>query len=126
YSSNNTDRASRRSAPMFILRAPLSGERVSVRFGPVHGLLYIMGRRHGRTLKKIWQELDIPPWRRNHIPLLFYNDKLITAMSVFVTWEGAVREHCAQWQLFWQPNRVMVHCSPELEENSNQDGIFLN
>ncbi|MGL9769858.1 MAG: tRNA lysidine(34) synthetase TilS, partial [Sodalis sp. (in: enterobacteria)] len=81
YSSNNTDRASRRSAPMFILRAPLSGERVSVRFGPVHGLLYIMWRRHGRTLKKIWQELDILPWRRNHIPFISDNSAKVLSIN---------------------------------------------
>lgn len=83
------------------VRAPMLDERVSVRFGPVRGLLYITGRRRGRILKKIWQELDIPPWRRINTPLLFYNDQLIAALGVFVTWEGAVRESEAQWHLFW-------------------------
>lgn len=91
------------ATPVAVVRAPLPDERVSVRFGPVRGLLYITGRRRGRTLKKIWQELDIPPWRRGSTPLLFYNDQLIAALGVFVTWEGAAREPYAQWHLFWRP-----------------------
>ncbi|OZI14230.1 tRNA lysidine(34) synthetase TilS [Sodalis-like symbiont of Philaenus spumarius] len=102
--SANAVHADSTAAPLAVVRAPLSGEQVSVRFGPVHGLLYIVKRHRGRTLKKIWQELDIPPWRRSSTPLLFYNDQLITALGVFVTWEGAVREHHAQWQLFWRPD----------------------
>lgn len=83
-----------------VVRAPLPYEHVSVRFGSVHGLLYIMGRRRGRTLKKIWQELNIPPWQRCNTPLLFYNDQLIAALGIFVTWEGATRKSEEQWQLF--------------------------
>ncbi|CUX95816.1 tRNA(Ile)-lysidine synthase [Candidatus Gullanella endobia] len=83
-----------------VVRAPSSDEQVSVRFCPVHGLLYIVGRSRGRKLKKIWQELNIPPWRRKYTPLLFYNDKLIAALGVFVTLEGKVRENYTQWHLF--------------------------
>ncbi|WP_187202740.1 tRNA lysidine(34) synthetase TilS, partial [Sodalis-like endosymbiont of Proechinophthirus fluctus] len=98
--------ASSVAVPEAVVRAPLPDERVSVRFGPVRGLLYITGRRHGRTLKKIWQELDIPPWRRGSTPMLFYNDQLIAAPGVFVTWEGSVRESEAQWHLFWRVERT--------------------
>ncbi|CUX96594.1 tRNA lysidine(34) synthetase TilS [Candidatus Doolittlea endobia] len=94
-----------------IVRAPFPGERVSVRFSPVHGKLYIVGRRRGRTLKKIWQELHIPPWRRSRTPLLFYNDQLIAALNVFVTWEGAAREDHAQWQIFWQSDNKELFCT---------------
>lgn len=88
--------------PAAIVRAPLLEERVSVRFGLAQGLLYISGRRHGRTLKKLWQELDIPPWQRDVTPLLFYNDVLIAALGVFVTREGETRGSLAQWHLNWQ------------------------
>lgn len=88
-----------------VVRAPMCDELVSIRFGPVRGLLHIKGRRHGRTLKKIWQELDMPPWLRGHTPLLFYNDQLIAALGIFVTWEGTKQESEAQWHLFWLPNK---------------------
>lgn len=97
----NTDGVASAALPEALVRAPKPDERVSVRFGPMRGLLYITGRRRGRTLKKIWQELSIPPWRRCSTPLLFYNEQLIAALGVFVTWEGAARESERQWHLFW-------------------------
>lgn len=98
----NTDGVVSATTPEAIVRAPLPDEQVSVRFGSVRGLLYITGRRRGRSLKKIWQELAIPPWRRGSTPMLFYNDQLIAALGVFVTWEGTARESEAQWHLFWR------------------------
>lgn len=87
-----------------VVRAPMAYERVSVRFGSAQGLLYITGRRHGRRLKKIWQELNIPPWRRRRTPLLFYNEQLIAALGVFVTWGGEPGDTGAQWHIFLSNN----------------------
>lgn len=42
-------------------------------------MLHIVGRNGGRKLKKIWQEQNVPPWRRDTTPLLFYGDTLIAA-----------------------------------------------
>ncbi|WP_336218590.1 tRNA lysidine(34) synthetase TilS [Citrobacter amalonaticus] len=69
------------------LRKPRADESVSIRF-KAPGLLHIVGRNGGRKLKKIWQELGVPPWRRDTTPLLFYGDTLIAAAGVFVTREG--------------------------------------
>ncbi len=66
------------------LRLPTADERLSVRF-TVPGKLYIVGRDRGRSLKKIWQECGIPPWRRETTPVLFYNDEPVCAPGVFVT-----------------------------------------
>lgn len=70
------------------IRPPHSDESVSVRF-KAPGQLHIIGRQGGRKLKKIWQELGVPPWLRDTTPLLFYNDVLIAAAGRFVTQEGA-------------------------------------
>ncbi|WP_300002028.1 tRNA lysidine(34) synthetase TilS [uncultured Cedecea sp.] len=69
------------------VRTPKADEVVTVRF-KASGLQYIAGRDRGRLLKKIWQELNIPPWQREVTPLLFYGDKLIAAIGIFVTKEG--------------------------------------
>lgn len=69
------------------LRAPHADEAVSIRFR-APGMLHIVGRHGGRKLKKIWQELGVPPWRRDTTPLLFYGDTLIAAAGVFVTHDG--------------------------------------
>ncbi|HEY3986197.1 tRNA lysidine(34) synthetase TilS [Cedecea sp.] len=82
------------------VRKPLADEAVSVRF-KASGLLHIVGRDKGRTLKKIWQELRIPPWQRDATPLLFYGEQLIAAPGVFVTREGQATDHSC-WHIDWQ------------------------
>ncbi|MBX4180865.1 tRNA lysidine(34) synthetase TilS [Sodalis sp. CWE] len=84
-----------------IVRAPTTSEEVSIRFGSVSGLLHIINRSRRRTLKKIWQELGVPPWQRLSTPLLFYNDKLISALGVFITRDGIANQD-VQWKIFWQ------------------------
>ncbi|MEO3989929.1 tRNA lysidine(34) synthetase TilS [Pseudocitrobacter cyperus] len=71
------------------IRPPHENETVSIRF-KASGTLHIVGRNGGRKLKKIWQELGVPPWLRDTTPLLFYNDILIAAAGRFITQEGAV------------------------------------
>jgi tRNA(Ile)-lysidine synthase len=41
-------------------------------------------RNHSRSLKKILQELNIPPWQRRRIPFLYYDDQLVAAIGYFV------------------------------------------
>ncbi|MFH2812800.1 tRNA lysidine(34) synthetase TilS [Enterobacter ludwigii] len=69
------------------VRLPEPGEPVTVRFN-AGGLLHIVGRNGGRKLKKIWQESNVPPWRRDTTPLLFYGETLIAAAGGFITQEG--------------------------------------
>ena len=73
------------------LRLPQADEVVSIRF-KAPGMLHIVGRSGGRKLKKIWQELNVPSWRRDTTPLLFYGETLIAAAGVFVTRDGAAGE----------------------------------
>lgn len=70
------------------LRLPHPDEPVTVRFR-ASGTLHIVGRNGGRKIKKIWQELNVAPWRRDTTPLLFYGETLVAAAGVFVTREGA-------------------------------------
>lgn len=69
------------------VRAPRAQEALSVRFS-APGTLYIVGRDRGRPLKKLWQELQVPPWRRETTPILFYDEQPICAPGLFVTREG--------------------------------------
>ncbi|MBB1270692.1 tRNA lysidine(34) synthetase TilS [Shewanella sp. SR44-3] len=41
-------------------------------------------RSKGRELKKLWQELQIPPWRRAQVPLIFYGEQLVAAVGFWV------------------------------------------
>ena len=42
------------------------------------------GRAHSRALKKLFQEYQVPPWLRNRIPLVFFDDQLVMAMGLFI------------------------------------------
>ncbi len=81
------------------VRPPRPGETVSVRFS-APGMLYIVGRDRGRTLKKLWQELQVPPWQREITPILFYDEQPICAPGLFITREGQAQNEPG-WRLAW-------------------------
>lgn len=83
------------------VRAPENGEAVSVRFS-TSGTVHIVGRAHGRQIKKLWQELGVPPWWRDRTPLVFYNEQLIAAVGRFVTREGQAKENQPVWHITWE------------------------
>lgn len=70
------------------VRPPRPDERVTVRF-QAQGRFAIEGRGGHRPIKKLWQECDVPPWRRESTPLIFYNETLIAALDTFVCREGS-------------------------------------
>ncbi|CAK9884027.1 MAG: tRNA(Ile)-lysidine synthase [Candidatus Erwinia impunctatus] len=82
-----------------LLRRPREDEQVSVRFN-IQGHFRLAGRTGSRALKKIWQELAVPPWRRAAIPMLFYDEVLIAALGVFVTIDGTSQGE-DDWQVHW-------------------------
>ncbi|WP_145586419.1 tRNA lysidine(34) synthetase TilS [Yersinia kristensenii] len=82
------------------VKVPAIGEEISIRFG-LQGDIKIVGRHHSRQGKKIWQELGIPPWQRERIPLLYFGEQLIAAVGVFITQAGQVNEGDPSWHLHW-------------------------
>lgn len=84
-----------------VVKAPFFKEQVSIRFGNVNGSLLIVGRHHRRPLKKLWQELGVPPWKRATIPLLFYDEQLIAAIGIFVTQYGDAKINEPKWFIQW-------------------------
>ncbi|MFS7185839.1 tRNA lysidine(34) synthetase TilS [Serratia proteamaculans] len=83
------------------LCAPQPQQKVSIRF-TAQGKHRILGRTHSRPIKKLWQELGIPPWQRERIPLIYYDDQLIAALGVFVSEAGQVPEGQHPWRLHWR------------------------
>ncbi|WP_422667568.1 tRNA lysidine(34) synthetase TilS [Buchnera aphidicola] len=90
--------------------APKKNELINIRF-QYEGKILIIGRNKRRKLKKIWQEKNIPPWIRNQIPLLFYNNRFISALGVFVIQTNKQEEKI--WKISWQ-NDIL------LNKNSNK------
>ncbi|MGG2143894.1 tRNA lysidine(34) synthetase TilS [Symbiopectobacterium sp. RP] len=83
------------------IRRPRPDEQVSVGFG-LKGKLHIVGRSGGRSAKKLWQEYAIPPWMREQIPILYYNEYPIAAVGVFVMREGESSAKDTAWQIVWR------------------------
>lgn len=69
------------------IRPPETDEQVNIRF-QVKGDIHIAGRSGGRVMKKLWQELNVPPWLRERTPLVFYDEQLIMAPGLFITRAG--------------------------------------
>ncbi|WP_367680392.1 tRNA lysidine(34) synthetase TilS [Candidatus Fukatsuia anoeciicola] len=85
------------------IRMPTSDEIVSIRFG-LQGKVKILGRHYSLQSKKLWQELNVPPWERNRIPLLYFNERLIAAIDMFITQEGQIKTGEQGWHLHWIKN----------------------
>lgn len=68
-------------------RLPTITESVTIRFQG-KGSYNVVGRNGSRQIKKLWQEYGVAPWMRSRIPLIFYNETLITAVNLFVTEQG--------------------------------------
>jgi tRNA(Ile)-lysidine synthase len=85
------------------LRLPRADEPLSLRFAVQGGMrAHPAGRCGSRTLKKLWQEYGIAPWRRDQIPMLFYGEQLAAAVGVFIC-QDFVAGAEAGLALHWAP-----------------------
>jgi tRNA(Ile)-lysidine synthase len=85
------------------LRLPRADEPLSLRFAIRGGeRAHPAGRCGSRTLKKLWQEYGIAPWRRDQIPMLFYGEQLAAAVGVFIC-QDFVAGAEAGLALHWAP-----------------------
>jgi len=64
--------------------APSKDQVITVRFEHNNPKCLPDYRQHSRSLKKVLQELDIPPWQRKRIPFLYFDDILVAVMGHFV------------------------------------------
>ncbi len=60
------------------------------------------GRRHSQSLKKILQELGVPPWERNLLPLVYADGALVAMPPYFVCAECAAQPGEDSWILVWR------------------------
>ncbi|ANZ22783.1 tRNA(Ile)-lysidine synthase [Buchnera aphidicola (Diuraphis noxia)] len=81
------------------LPQPKTNELINIRF-QYEGKILIIGRNKKRKIKKIWQENNIPPWLRNQIPLLFYNNTFISALGVFII--NLKNRNKKKWKISWK------------------------
>lgn len=81
-----------------LVRAPEQGEKVWVQFNP-GGLLAHPDERLGRRkLKKLFQEYQIPPWKRSQTPILMYNEEVVAVGASFVCRGYTGSSHRFYWK----------------------------
>ncbi|ABI39696.1 tRNA(Ile)-lysidine synthetase [Shewanella sp. MR-4] len=74
------------------LRLPNADEVVSLRYQlPGQFRCQPHFRDKGRELKKLWQECAVPPWLRADVGFLFYNERLVMVLGLWVE-----KPFCAQ------------------------------
>ena len=39
---------------------------------------------HSQTLKKLFQSYAVPPWERNRLPLVYYNDQMAAVVGKWI------------------------------------------
>lgn len=81
------------------LISPSEDELVNIRF-QFNGKISINYNSKRKKLKKIWQELKVPPWKRERIPLLFYNNEFIAALGFFTVNRSNYLNN-KYWSLLW-------------------------
>lgn len=86
--------------------APLSNQTVTIRFTHNNPTCTPDYRQHSRALKKILQELDIPPWQRKRLPFLYYNEQLVAVLGHFVCKEFTPKDNDEVLYVNWIDNNT--------------------
>ncbi|RCU48883.1 tRNA lysidine(34) synthetase TilS [Corallincola holothuriorum] len=76
------------TADMPVLKLP-QNECVSVRFRSGNPTCRPYGRKGSRPLKKLFHEYLVPPWQRESVPLIYYDDELVAAVGLWICEEFA-------------------------------------
>lgn len=72
-----------------IALAALDNRRLEIRFRQGGEQLRPAGRAGHHALKKLFQEAGVPPWRRERIPLLYADGRLLAVAGLWVAQEAA-------------------------------------
>ncbi|NOX75686.1 MAG: tRNA lysidine(34) synthetase TilS [Gammaproteobacteria bacterium] len=93
------------TAALSLLRGPLTGHTLEVRFRQGGERLQPAGRRGRHALKKLWQEAGVPPWRRDQQPLIFLRGELIAVAGLCVAEGYAAEVGDESLWLTWKPEQ---------------------
>jgi tRNA(Ile)-lysidine synthase len=67
-----------------LIKKPEFNQVVTIGFSHDNPKCLPQYRQHSRSLKKVLQELSIPPWQRKRLPFIFYNNKLVAVVGQFI------------------------------------------
>lgn len=84
------------------IRAPKAKQVVSIGFSHQNPKCLPQYRQHSRTLKKVLQELSIPPWHRKRTPFIFYDGILVAVIGQFVCKEYLADGTSEEFVIIWE------------------------
>jgi len=85
--------------PLIMMLKPAKvGQVVSIGFRG-EGKCKPAGRNGSRSIKKLYQEYQVAPWLRDRVPLIYYDDKLVCALGLWIC-EGY--EDGNGWNVIWR------------------------
>lgn len=84
----------------------LSGERFTVRWRQGGERCRLPGRAGSRSLKALMQEWGVPPWWRDRVPLLYWEDEMLAvgdlARCESARWRALAPEGEQLWNFTWK------------------------
>ncbi|TPH13868.1 tRNA lysidine(34) synthetase TilS [Litorilituus lipolyticus] len=84
------------------VKAPKDGQKVTIKFSHNNPKCLPDYRQHSRALKKVLQELNLPPWQRQRTPFLFYDEQLVAVIGHFVCQEFMASQSEQSVTVCWQ------------------------
>jgi tRNA(Ile)-lysidine synthase len=76
--------------------------KVTVRFRQGGEKIRLTGRKGQQSLKNLFQETAIPPWERDFIPLLYFDETLIAVADLWLSSHVQTEQHGLYYKLKWQ------------------------
>jgi len=77
----------------------LLNESLTVSFRKGGEKFHPADRQHSQSLKKLLQEAGVPPWERDVIPLVYFNDVLIAVSGLWLSKDYSVDEVESGWRV---------------------------
>jgi tRNA(Ile)-lysidine synthase len=94
---------------------------VQVRFGVSGARCGLAMRRQHKSLKKLFQELDVPDWVRPYVPLVYVNDCLRAVGDLCLCTEKGVSS--ADFRVSWAGHPFATAFAPRMRNNQNFFGV---
>lgn len=63
------------------IRAPYDDEVISIRYREPGQSIHLANKTHQQSIKNLFQEWLIPPWHRNSIPFIYYNEACVCVVG---------------------------------------------
>ncbi len=65
--------------------------------------IQLHNKTHRQSIKKLFQEREVPPFIRKRIPFLYLNDDLIAVAGLFINKDIISGDEEVSWQINWSP-----------------------